>query len=75
MIYFGRDVLETPRELKGNWEIGHQEFSCTRVLLPDCIPRTDAWKSSEKPYILEARELIRGVSENRIWVDSSYGSR
>ena len=67
MICFSRDVLETLRELKRKWEIDHQKYSCTRIIfLPDCIPRTDAWKKSEKPYISEVRELIRGFLQTEI---------
>jgi hypothetical protein len=61
MICFSRDVLGTLSELKSSWEIDHQKYSCTRILfLPDCIPRTDAWKKAEKPHISEIRELIKG---------------
>jgi hypothetical protein len=61
MICFSQDVLKLPRELKSSWEIDHQKYSCTRILyLPDCIPRTDAWKKAEKPHVSEVRELIKG---------------
>jgi hypothetical protein len=60
MICFSRDVLETLRELKRNWEIDHQKYSCAGIFfLPDCIPRTDAWKKAEKPHVSEVRESIR----------------
>ena len=60
-VCFSREVLETLRQLKRNWENDHQKYSCTRVMfLPDCVARTDAWKLEEKPYISEVKELIRG---------------